>query len=76
MYKISRDRPWPPYLDLATARETLRYMHDDMKRVPELQDVAAALEKVLREMDKAETVNARRIGHNILTASRFIRFRH
>lgn len=76
MYRISRDRPWPPYVDLATARETLRSMHDDMKGVPELQDVAAAIEKVLREMDKAESVNPRRIGLNILTASRFTRFGH
>ena len=76
MYKISRDQPWPPNIDLSTARETLTYVHDDMKRVPELQKVAAALEDAMREMDRAEAANPRRIGRNVITASRFMRFKH
>lgn len=76
MFKISRDQIWPPHIDLSTARETLRYIHDDMKHVPELKAVAAALEETMREMDKAEAASPRRIGRNVLTASRFMRFKH
>jgi hypothetical protein len=76
VYKISRNQPWPPHIDLSTARETLSYIHDDMKRVPELQKVAAALEEAMREMDRAEATSPRRMGRNVITASRFMRFRH
>ena len=76
MYKISRNQPWPPHIDLSTARETLNYIHDDMKRVPELQKVAAALQVAMREMDKAEANSPQRIGRNVITASRFMRIKH
>ena len=54
MFRISRSQPWPPTIDLATVRETLVYMHDDMKRVPGLEGVAAAMASTLREIDAAE----------------------
>jgi hypothetical protein len=54
VFKISRTRPWPPMLDLVTVRETLCYMHDDMKRVAALTRVAAALETALAEFDSVE----------------------
>jgi hypothetical protein len=76
VYKISRREQWPPHIDLTTARETLAYMHDDMKRVPQLAKVAAALEAAMQEMDRAETANPRRIARNVITASRFLRARH
>lgn len=76
MYKISRDQQWPPHIDLTTARETMAYLRDDMQRVPELQGVADALEAAIREMDKAEATNPRRIGRNVITAARFMRSRH
>jgi hypothetical protein len=41
-------------IDLATARETLAYMQDDMKRVPGLEKVADALASAIREMDAAD----------------------
>jgi len=76
VFKISRRQPWPPHVDLTTARETLSYIQDDMKRVPELQKIADALEAVLHEIDHAEAINPQRIGANIVTASRFVRFKH
>lgn len=54
MFRIPRSQPWPPAIDLATVRETLHYMHDDMKRVPGLEAVATALEKAMSEIDTAE----------------------
>ena len=44
-----------PNLDrFLSVRETLVYMHDDMKRVPGLEGVAAAMASTLREIDAAE----------------------
>ena len=54
VFRIPRSNPWPPAIDLTTVRETLIYMKDDMRRVPALEGVAAALETALKEIDKAE----------------------
>ncbi len=54
MFRIPRSQPWPPAIDLATVRETLLYMHDDMKRVPGLESVAEALQTALAEIETAE----------------------
>lgn len=54
MFRIPRSQPWPPAIDLGTVRETLLYMHDDMKRVPGLEAVAAALKSTLAEIETAE----------------------
>ena len=43
MFTIDRKSPWPPRLDLATARATLTCLERDMKPVPELSDVRRAL---------------------------------
>lgn len=53
MFRISRQRPWPPVVDLHTVRDTLSYMKDDMERVPGLEKVAAALQGALDEIEKA-----------------------
>lgn len=55
MFRISRSEPWPPAIDLSTVRETLVYMHDDMKRVPGLEGVAAAIATTLDEITAAES---------------------
>jgi hypothetical protein len=54
MFRIPRSEPWPPAIDLSTVRETLVYMHDDMKRVPGLEGVAAAIATTLDEIAAAE----------------------
>ena len=54
VFRIPRSNPWPPTIDLATVRETLMYIQDDMRRVPALAGVAAALETTLVEIGKAE----------------------
>lgn len=54
MYRIPRSNPWPPTIDLSTVRETMRYMHDDMKRVPGLEQAARAVNEAIKEIDLAE----------------------
>jgi len=54
VYRISRTHPWPPSIDLSTVRETLTYMRDDARSVPGLEQVAAALDTALSEVDAAE----------------------
>lgn len=54
MFKIPRNQPWPPTLDLTTVRDTLDYMRSDMQRVPGLERVAAALDDALIEIEVAE----------------------
>jgi hypothetical protein len=54
VFKIPRSRPWPPTLDLATVRETLHYMTDDMRRIPGLEKAAAALDTAIVEIKSAE----------------------
>jgi hypothetical protein len=54
VFKIPRSRPWPPALDLATVRETLHYMTDDIRRIPGLEKATAALDAALVEIRAAE----------------------
>lgn len=54
MFRIPRSHPWPPSIDLSTVRETLLYMHDDLKRVPGLEGVASAIANTLQEIEAAE----------------------
>ncbi len=54
MFRIPRDRPWPPAIDLRTVRETLVYMRDDMGRVPGLEQASEALDTAIAEIDKAQ----------------------
>lgn len=54
MFRISRHRPWPPEIDLATVRETLIYMRDDARAVPGLEQVAQSLDAAIRDVDAAE----------------------
>jgi hypothetical protein len=63
VFRIPRSNPWPPLIDLATVRETLLYMKDDMRRVPGLEAVAEALDGAITEIDKAErNLDRRRIS--------------
>ncbi|MGH1418545.1 MAG: hypothetical protein ACRBCJ_06775 [Hyphomicrobiaceae bacterium] len=54
MYRIPRPHPWPPTIDLTTVRETMLYMHDDMRRVPGLEKAARAMNDAIKEIDLAE----------------------
>lgn len=54
MYRIPRSKPWPPQIDLATLRETLAYMHDDMVRAPGLEKLRDALATAIKEAEAAE----------------------
>jgi hypothetical protein len=72
MFKISRDNPWPPAIDLSTVRQTVAYMQGDLARVPGLEKVAAALEVAIKEID---AVQPRRPVVNLrehLARSRFV----
>lgn len=54
MYRIPRSNPWPPTMDLTTVRETMHYMHDDMKRVPGLEKATRAVNEAIKEIELAE----------------------
>ncbi len=72
MFEIDRNRPWPPGLNLTSARATLQGMERDMKRVPQLGEVARALQDVLHAIDKAEVQSPQRLSDDVLTHSRFL----
>ncbi len=68
MYRIPRANPWPPTLDLSTVRETMAYMHDDMKRVPGLEKAARAIADAIKEIDKAEKASAKPVSYSPIAA--------
>lgn len=72
MFEIDRNRPWPPDLNLTTARAALKAMERDMKRVPQLADVARALKDALHAIDQAEAKSPKRLGDGVVTHSRFL----
>lgn len=53
MLGISRKTVQPASIDLDTVRETLSYMHDDMRDAPGLERVAAALGRAIDEIEAA-----------------------
>ena len=71
MFTIDRKRPWPPRLDLSTARAMLSGLEYDMKPVPELGEVRRALQDALRAIDRVEARSPRRLDDDVLTHSRF-----
>ena len=74
MYRIPRSNPWPPQIDLATLRETLIYMHDDMARVPGLEKLRDALALALEETEAAQAAAQAKVTN--ITKARFLpRFR-
>lgn len=75
MFRIPRDTPWPPALDLTTVRETIVYMRDDARRVPGLEGVAAALDASIAEIDKAGRSGRAPAGYSPFM-SRFLPRRH
>ena len=54
MFRIPRQNPWPPVVDLTTVRDTLSCMKDDMERVSGLERVAAAVKEALAEIERAK----------------------
>jgi hypothetical protein len=54
VFRIARSQPYPPHLDLTTARETIAYIEDDLRRVPGLEKAADALKAAVAEMETAE----------------------
>ena len=71
---VSLSRPQArttPAIDLATVRETISYMHDDMERAPELARVRNALAMALLEIDRVET-SRRTVTAGDVTRARFI----
>ncbi len=72
MFEIDRNHPWPPGLNLTSARAALKAMERDMKRVPQLAEVARALKDALQAIDQAEAKSPKRLGDGVVTHSRFI----
>lgn len=59
MFKFLKRRPWPPAIDTQSLRETLSYMHDDLRRVTELMPAAEAIQVAIDELMKAELESGR-----------------
>lgn len=74
MFRIDRKHPFPPDIDLATVRGTLRYMEDDMHRVPAFEHIAAALREAIREIDKAQAKSPPQVAEGVVTHARFVPF--
>jgi hypothetical protein len=74
VFKIPRNRPWPPTLDLATVRETLMYMRGDLRRVPGLEKAAGAIDTAISEIEEAEA-KSKPISYET-KFSRFLPSRH
>ena len=75
MFKPDRKPAFPTDIDLATVRGTLRYIEDDMRRVPALEQAAAAIEAAIREIDKAQAKSPPEIAEGVVTHARFVPFR-
>lgn len=58
MFRKGQQMPAVPHIDLATVRETVAYIRDDLRASPNYAGVCAALENVLREIDQTD-VHAR-----------------
>ncbi len=67
MFKIPRQRSWPPTINLATVRETLHYMKDDMQRIPGLEKAGEAIAKAIAEIENAE-VSMRPVNYSTIDA--------
>jgi hypothetical protein len=46
--------PRTPLVDLAMLKDTIAYMHDDVRRVAGLESLARALDQVMTEIDNAD----------------------
>ena len=76
MFKIVRSTPNTAELDLATMRETLRYIQGEIARVPSLAGAAAAISTAIIEMEQAEARSRQALRPQGFTQSRFHRVRH
>ncbi len=78
---MKRDFPTPavvPHIDLETVRETLAYIHDDVRRVPALAGLAGALGAALAEIEAVadgDTVPVARAVPDLLPRLRLIPWR-
>ena len=71
MFKIDRNAPWPPDIDFAAIRSTLKALEHDMRRVPKFADIADALADTLAALDKAEAKCPTKLSDRVYTTSRF-----
>ena len=52
MFRSARVNARPPAIDLATVRDTILYMQDDIERTPGLEKIASALRTAVAEIDR------------------------
>lgn len=71
MFRHPPRNPRTPLLDLETVRETLGYIHDDLKRTPGFEAASAHLRGAIAAIAAAER-HRQVIPGNILTAQ-FVR---
>ena len=71
MFRQPPRQPRVPLLDLETVRETLSYIHDDLKRTPGFETASARLAEAIAAIKTAEQ-SRQVIPSNILSAQ-FVR---
>lgn len=71
MFRSIRARELPQHIDLSTVRETLQYIHDDMRRAAGLEKLSAALAEAIREAEAAEALLPSPVDDPVITA-RFV----
>ena len=76
MFKISRNRAWPPSIDLTTVRQTVQYMQGDTARVPGLEKIAAALDAAINEIDAVHARPSVASLNDPVLRARFLPRRH
>ncbi|MCH9808764.1 MAG: hypothetical protein K0U74_13635 [Alphaproteobacteria bacterium] len=60
-------------MDLETVRETLLYMHNDLRSVPGMEAIAHSLGQALREIDATASISKQRTARHLTshTPARF-----
>jgi hypothetical protein len=67
VFRTPPKNPRVPLLDLETVRDTLTYIHDDLKRTPGFEAASQRLDEAIAAIKTAEK-NRQVIPSNILTA--------
>lgn len=76
MFRINRQDPWPPEIDLASIRSTLTKLERSLDRVPEFSEIAKSLDEAIAAIDKVEARHPKRLSESVLTTSRFMANSH
>ncbi len=72
MYRIDPKNPWPPEIDVTSARRALVAMTRDMGKANDFSEVVIALQEAIDALDRLEARQPKRLSDQVLTHSRFL----